>query len=212
VPIRLVIADDHPLILDALEDLFSAEPDITVIARCRTGEEALEALRKGQADVLVLDFRMPGLGGLGVLRAMAQEKLTTAVALYTAALDKMEMLEAIRLGVRGVVLKEMPPRLLIDAIRAVHAGKHWLEKNVATDALQTMLRREAGVRGLGGLLTDREIEIVCAVASAFRNKAIADKLNISEGTVKAHLHNIYQKLELDGRLALTIYARDKGLV
>ena len=212
MPIRLVLADDHPLILDALEDLFTAEPDITVLARCRTGEEALQARGKHQADVLVLDLRMPGLGGLGVLREMSRHKTPPAVAVYTAVIDQAEMLEAIRLGVRGVVLKEMPPRLLVECVRAVHGGKRWLEKNVATQALETMLRREAGVRGLGSVLTDREIEVASAVANGLRNKDIAQRLNITEGTVKLHLHNIYQKLKLDGRLALMVYARDRGLI
>lgn len=210
--IRLVIADDHPLILDALQDLFSSEPDVTVLAHCRTSSEALEAVRYHRPDVLVLDFRMPGMGVMEMLRALAEEKLPTAVTLYTAAIDKAEMLEIVRLGVRGVVLKEMPPRLLVDCVRAVHAGKHWLEKNVTTEALETVLRHQAGTRRLGDLLTDREIEITCAVANGLRNKIIADRLSISEGTVKVHLHNIYQKLELDGRHALTVYAREHGLV
>jgi DNA-binding NarL/FixJ family response regulator len=209
--IRLVVADAHPLILDALQDLFSSEPDVTILARCRTSDEALDAVRKHRPDVLVLDFRMPGMDAIAILRAMAQEKLPTAVTLYTAALDKTEMLDAVRLGVRGVVLKEMPPRLLVDCVRAVHAGKHWPEKNVATEALETVLRHQAGTRRLGDLLTDREIEIACAVANGLRNKVIADRLNIGEGTVKVHLHNIYQKLELDGRHALTVYAREHGL-
>ena len=80
-------------------------------------------------------------------------------------------------------------RLLVECIRAVHAGKYWLEKNVTTQALETVLRQQAGARRLGDLLTDREIEITCAVANGLRNKAIADRLNISEGTVKVHLHN-----------------------
>lgn len=212
MPIRLVVADDHPLILDGLDDLFGAEADITVVARCRASDEAVQAVRRHRPDVLVLDLRMPGLGGMGVLRELSQDAKPTISVLYTASLDQAEMLEAIRLGVRGVVLKEMPPRLLVDCVRAVHAGKHWLEKNVATRALETMLRREAGARDLEGLLTDREIEIACAVASGLRNKAIAERLHISEGTVKVHLHNIYHKLNLDGRLALTVYARTKGLV
>jgi len=212
MPIRLVVADDHPLILDGLDDLFSAETDLTVVARCRTAEDALQAVRNHRPDVLVLDLRMPGLGGMGVLRAISRDEKPTVSVLYTASIDQAEMLEAIRFGVRGVVLKEMPPRLLVDCVRAVHAGKHWLEKNVATQALETLLRREAGARDLEGLLTDREIEIACAVANGLRNKAIAERLRISEGTVKVHLHNIYQKLDLDGRLALTIYARTKGLV
>lgn len=210
--IRLVLADDHPVVLDGLQQLFSSEPDITVVAHCRTGHEVLDAVRKHRPDVLVLDFRMPGLGALDLLRAIAPANLSTALTLYTATIDKTEMLEAVRLGVHGVVLKEMPPRLLVECVRAVHAGKYWLEKNVTTQALETVLRHQAGARRVGELLTDREIEITCAVATGMRNKAIADKLNISEGTVKVHLHNIYEKLELDGRHALTVYARERGLV
>src|SRR5262245_8295588 len=206
--ISIVLADDHPLILDGLDDLFASEPDMSVVARCRTGNEALDAVGKHRPSVLVLDFRMPGLGTFDLLRAIAAAKIPTALTLYTAALNKTEMLEAVRLGVRGVVLKEMPPRLLVECVRAVHAGKYWLEKNITTEALETMLRHQAGARRVGDLLTDREIEIVCAVAKGLRNKAIADKLNISEGTVKVHLHNIYQKLELDGRHAVAVYARD----
>jgi DNA-binding NarL/FixJ family response regulator len=210
--IKLVLADDHPLILDGLDDLFAAEPDFSVLARCRTGTDALEAVRKHQPDVLVLDFRMPGLAALDLLRVIAAAKIPTALTFYTAAINKTEMLEAVRLGVRGVVLKEMPPRLLVECVRTVHAGKYWLEKNVATEALETMLRHQAGARRVGELLTDREIDVVCAVATGLRNKTIADKLNISEGTVKVHLHKIYQKLELDGRHALALYARDQGLI
>jgi DNA-binding NarL/FixJ family response regulator len=210
--IRLVLADDHPLILTGLEELLSSEPDIMVVARCRTGNEALDAVRRQRPDVLVLDFRMPGMPAMDLLRALAQASLPTAVTLYTATLSKTEMLEAVRLGVRGVVLKEMPPRLLVECIRAVHAGNYWLEKNVTTRALETMLRHQAGARRLGDLLTQREIEIACAVANGLRNKAIADQLDIMEGTVKVHLHNIYQKLEVDGRHALATYARENGLV
>lgn len=210
--IRLVVADDHPVILAGLEHLFSSEPDMAIVARCRTGDEALDAVRKQRPDVLVLDFRMPGLGAIEVLRAIAEAKLSTAVALYTATIDKAAMLEAVRLGVRGVVLKELPSRLLVDCVRAVHAGKYWLEKDITTQALETVLRQQARARRVGDLLTDREIEITRAVANGLRNKVIADKLHISEGTVKVHLHNIYQKLELDGRHALSTYAREHGLI
>ena len=212
MPIRIVLADDHPVVLAGLGDLFSAEPDISVVDRCRTSDEALEAVRKHRPDVLVLDFLMPGMSPQDLLRAIAQAQLPTALTIYTAALNKSEMLEAVRLGVRGVVLKEMPPRLLVECVRAVHAGKYWLEKNVTTQALETVLRQQARARRVGDLLTDREIEIASAVATGLRNKAIANRLNISEGTVKVHLHNIYQKLELDGRHALAIYAREHGLL
>jgi DNA-binding NarL/FixJ family response regulator len=212
VPIRIVIADDHPVVLSGLDDLFSAEPDISVLARCRTSDEALDAVLTHRPDVLVLDFRMPGMSPRDLLRAIAQAKLSTSLAIYTAGINKEEMVESVRLGVRGVVLKEMPPRLLVECVRAVHAGKYWLEKNVTAEALETVLRQQAGARRMGDLLTEREVEITCAVATGLRNKAIADRLNISEGTVKVHLHNIYQKLELDGRHALANYAREHGLV
>ena len=165
MPIRIVIADDHPVVLAGLGDLFSAETDIPVVARCQTSDEVLEAVVKHRPDVVVLDFRMPGMAPRDLLRAIAQAKLSTAVAIYTAAINKSEMLEAVRLGVRGVVLKEMPPRLLVECVRAVHAGKYWLEKNVTTQALETVLRQQAGARRVGDLLTDREIEIACAVAT-----------------------------------------------
>ena len=210
--IRIVLADDHPVVLAGLADLFAAEPDINVVARCRTSDEALEAVGKHRPDVVVLDFRMPGISPRDLLRAMAETRLPTAVAIYTAAINTSEMLEAVRLGVRGVVLKEMPPRLLVECVRAVHAGGYWLEKNLTAQALETVLRQQAGARRVGDLLTDREIEITCAVATGLRNRAIADRFNISEGTVKVHLHNIYQKLALDGRHALAMYAREHGLI
>jgi DNA-binding NarL/FixJ family response regulator len=212
VSIRIVLADDHPVVLAGLQDLFSAEPDIGVVARCQTGDDVFDAVRKHRPDVIVLDYRMPGMSPRELLRAIAQAKLSTAVAIYTANIDKSEMLEVVRLGVRGVVLKEMPPRLLVECVRAVHAGNYWLEKNVTAQALETVLRQQAGARRVGDLLTDREIEITRAVATGLRNKAIAGRFNISEGTVKVHLHNIYQKLELDGRHALATYAREHGLV
>jgi DNA-binding NarL/FixJ family response regulator len=210
--IRIVLADDHPVVLSGLDELFSLEPDIEVVARCRTSDEALDAVRKHRPDVLVLDFRMPGMSTGELLRAIAQAKLPAALAVYTAAINKAELLEAVRLGVRGVVLKEMPPRLLVECVRAVHAGKYWLEKNVTAQALETVLRQQAGARRVGDLLTEREVDIACAVAAGLRNKVIADRLNISEGTVKVHLHNIYRKLEIDGRHALATYAREHGLV
>jgi DNA-binding NarL/FixJ family response regulator len=210
--IRIVVADDHPVVLAGLDELFSLEADITVVARCRTSDEAFDAVAKHRPDVLVLDFRMPGMSPSELIRAIGQAKLPTALAIYTAAINKGELLEAVRLGVRGVVLKEMPPRLLVECVRAVHAGKYWLEKNVTAQALEAVLRQQAGARRMGDLLTEREIDIACAVAAGLRNKVIADRLHISEGTVKVHLHNIYRKLEIDGRHALATYARDHGLV
>ena len=209
---RLILADDHPIVLDGLESLFRLQPDFQVVARCKDGEEALGAVREHRPDVLLLDIRMPGMDGLGVLRALKKEKLPTRVVLLTVGLDEEDVLEAIRLGVKGVVLKEMAPQLLVECVRKVHAGGEWLEKRSVSRALDKLLRREASAREVARLLTAREIEIVRMVAEGLRNKEVAAKLSISEGTVKMHLHNVYEKVHVDGRLALTLYAQDKGLV
>lgn len=210
--IRLVLADDHPIVLDGLDQLFRLEPDFTVLARCRDGEETLRALRAHRPDILVLDVRMPRCDGLQVLSALQEEGLPTRVVLLTAALQEDQLVEALRLGVGGVVLKEMAPRLLVDAVREVHSGGRWLDKGSAHRALETLLRRDAEGREAAATLTPREIEIVRMVARGLRNRAIAEQLFITEGTVKIHLHNIYQKLEVSGRLELAVHARAKGLV
>ena len=212
MPITLVIADGRPLILNGMENLFRLEKDFKVVARCLDGEEAVKAVRKHKPDVLVLDIRMPGTDGLSLLRGMRKEKLSTRVVLLTGALDEDELAEAVRLGVRGLVLKEMAPKLLVQCIRQVHAGELWLEKRSVTSALEKLLQREAGQREVALLLTPREIEIVKQVAAGLRNIEIAKRLFISEGTVKMHLHNIYQKLGVDSRTKLTRYAQEKGLV
>jgi DNA-binding NarL/FixJ family response regulator len=212
MPITLVLSDDHPLILDGLENLFRLEKDFKVAARCLDGEETVKAVRKHKPDVLVLDIRMPGTDGLSVLREMKKEKRSTRVVLLTGVLDEEELAEAVRLGVRGLVLKEMAPKLLVQCIRQVHAGELWLEKRSVSLALEKLLQREAGQREVAQLLTPREIEIVKQVVAGLRNIEIGKRLFISEGTVKVHLHNIYQKLGVDSRINLTRYAQGKGLV
>ena len=211
MPIRLIVADDHPLILEAVQQLFSLEPDFQLLACCRTGTEALQAIKDHQPDVLILDLRMPGLDGLAVLRELRQEHAPTRVVLLTAALDEREVLEAVRLGAQGVMLKEMASHLLVQCVRQVYAGEPWLERNSASRALATLLRHQAGARDAAALLTPRELEIVRLVTRGMGNKCLAQTLGISEGTVKIHLHHIYRKLPVDTRLDLILYARDKGL-
>jgi DNA-binding NarL/FixJ family response regulator len=212
VTVRLVIADDHPIVLDGLEQLCRLEQGYTVVARCRDGEETLEAVRRHRPDVLVLDVKMPGRDGLAVLRELGAEGSTTRVVLLTAALEDERLLEAIRLGARGVLLKDMAPELLVEAVAAVHAGGHWLERGLGGRALQRLLQRDAARREAEQVLTSREVEIVRMVASGMRNRKISETLFISEGTVKIHLHNLYQKVAVDGRVELTLYAQRHGLV
>jgi DNA-binding NarL/FixJ family response regulator len=209
--IRLVLADDHPLVLHGLELLLRQEPDFQVVACCRDGEETLQAVRQLRPDILLLDLRLPEMDGLAVLHKLRQAERPTRVVLLTAEVDEDNLLEAIRLGVGGLVLKELAVPLLIQCIREVHAGGQWLERRSVSRAMGKMLQREAGAWEIANLLTPRETEIVRLVASGLRNKEIADKLAISEGTVKSHLHCSYEKLHVDSRIALLRYARAKGL-
>ena len=210
--ISVVIADDHPIVLDGLQQLFGVESDIVIKARARDGNEALQAVRTHQPDVLVLDVQMPALDGLSVLRKMRNEGLSARVVLLTAALEEEQLVEAVRLGVGGVILKEMAPQLLVEAVRRVHSGGQFLEGGFVGKALQRMIQREKAAWETTQLLTPRELEIVRMVAAGLRNRAIAEELFISEGTVKVHLHRIYEKLKVGGRLELVLQARNKGIV
>ena len=210
--ISLVLADDHPIVLNGLAQLFQTEPDFKVLALCPDGAQALEAVRQHRPDLLILDLKMPVKDGLAVLRELRAEKLSPRVILLTAALEDSEVLTAVRLGVDGVVLKETAPDVLLRAVRQVHAGGQWLERRAVGDALQRTFEREAEARAVDAVLTPREAEIARMVASGLRNKDIGERLHISEGTVKIHLHNVYDKLKVPGRLELAVYLQKKGLV
>jgi DNA-binding NarL/FixJ family response regulator len=209
--IGLVLADDHHLILDGLESLFRLEEDFQVLARCTNGEETLKAVKRHRPDILVLDIRMPGKDGLKVAGEIRSEGLPTRIVLLTAELDEQQLLDAVNLGVQGIVLKEMAPQLLVQCIRKVYSGGLWLEGNSAALALEKLVKQAAGVRVAADLLTARETDLIRMIAKGLRNKEIAERLFISEGTVKVHLHHIYEKLGIDGRLALLRFAQDKGL-
>ena len=204
--LRLLLADDHPLVLDGLENLFKNEEDFEVVGRCVNGRETLAAARRHFPDVLILDLRMAELGGLEVLRRLAEERIPVRTVVLTAGMREREMMEAVRLGALGVVLKESAPGVLVDCVRAVARGERYLQPRFLQHALAT-----AGANPPEPSLTPRELDLVRMVAQGLRNKQIAERLFITEGTVKVHLHNIYDKLGLNGRLALLRYAEDRGL-
>jgi len=208
--IRLVIADDHPIVLDGLEQLLSLEKDCEVVARARNGDEALQAVRQFQPDVLVLDLRMPGTDGLAVLDEMRREALLTRVVILSA-MNSDDLFEAIRLGARGVVLKDMAPRLLMQCVRTVHAGGKWLEKGVATCAVDKLLECEAGIKAMAETLTPRELQVARMIAKGVPSKTVASRLAISEGTAKLHLHHVYEKLKVEGRVGLMRFMHSRGL-
>jgi len=211
-PIRLVLVDDHPIVLDGLEQLFATEPDLEVVARATNGETAVRVLEQFKPDVLVLDLAMPGRDGIWVMQQVQALGLPTHVVLLTAHVDEQQLVEAVRLNVAGVVLKEMAPRLLVECVRKVHAGERWLEQHAVARAIERRVKRESEMQRLSGLLTPRELEIVRLAAEGLRNREISTRLSITEGTVKIHLHRIYEKLGVNGRSQLILYATRQGLV
>jgi two-component system nitrate/nitrite response regulator NarL len=211
-PIRLILVEDHAIVLKGLERLFAEDARFRVVAACRGGVEAVAAVRRGGADVMVLDLRMPGTNGLDVLRTLNAEKLPIRTALLTAAVSDAEATEALRLGAVGLVLKESSPAELIDCVLSVHAGDRWIDRQTLTRVAGRLGQADGSPREAAALLTPREIDIVKLVVEGHRNKAIADRLSISEGTVKVHLHNIYEKIGVDGRLELMVWVREKSFV
>jgi DNA-binding NarL/FixJ family response regulator len=211
VTIRLVLADDHRIILEGLEQLFRREKDFDVVATATNGEDALAAVRKHRPDILVLDIQMPKGNGLWVLKQVKTEKLQTRVVLLTATLDEDDVLDAMQSGVSGLVLKEAAAVNLVETVRRVQRGERALEPTLVSRALDRLSQRE-DAKKIVEVLSRRETEIVKMVATGLRNKEIATKLTIGEGTVKTHLHTIYEKLGVHGRVELTMYAIERGIV
>jgi DNA-binding NarL/FixJ family response regulator len=208
--IRIVLADDHPIVLHGLQQLFERHSEFEVVSCCSNGNLALDAVRSQNPDVLVLDLRMPGTSGLDVLKTLTAEQLPCRTVLLTAAVRDEEAVLAVKLGARGIVLKDSQPDALLDCVRRVHHGEQWIDRDTVDRALGSALRPSSETAT--SPLTPRELEIVRMVAQGLRNRVIAERLSISEGTVKVHLHNIYDKFGVDGRLELVLLAQGKGLI
>src|SRR5229473_952617 len=174
--IRLILADDHSIVLDGLRRLFESQPDFEVVCCCADGESALQAVRTHPVDVLVLDLRMPGRTGLEVLKAMANEQIPCRTVLLTAALKDDEVVQALRLGATGVVLKESEPNALLECVRRVHLGEQWVDPDTLSRAFGRVMLREAAGREAGKSLTPRELEIVGMITQGLRNRAVAERL------------------------------------
>jgi DNA-binding NarL/FixJ family response regulator len=196
--------------LDGLAHVFASEPDFIVVACVSDGESALQAVQDRVPDIIVLDLALPKKNGLMLLADMKRDGLRTRPVVFTAA-PYSEIVEAVRLGVPGVVTKDMPLPLLVRCIREVNAGGKWLEKGFAVRAVSYLLKREEGSLSISALLTPRELAVAQMASEGLPNKRIATRLSISEGTTKLHLHRIYQKLQLSGRMALMNYMQKSGL-
>ncbi len=209
--IRIVIADDHPIFRDGLRKLLMLEEDFRVVAEARDGKEVLEVLDEHQPDILLLDLKMPGLDGLTALQKLQNSRTKTKVIVLTASEDKNQFVQAMKFGTCGIVLKQTATELLIKSIRKVHAGEIWLDSHT-TAAVMRQFSSPMESTPLGGRdrdrspLSQREREIVVLVAQGFKNKEMAEKMFISEQTVKNHLHNIFDKIGVSDRLELALYA------
>ncbi len=215
-PIRIVIADDHPIFRDGLRRLLEAEPDLKVIGEARDGAEAVKLARQLKPDIMLLDLAMPKHPGLEALRELSTGGANSVrVILLTAAAEKPQIVEALQLGARGVVLKDSATQLLLKAIHTVMAGEYWVGRESVSNLVQylrTLVQSsgdEARQKKFG--LTPRELEIVSAVVAGFANKEIADYFKISEDTVKHHLSNIFDKLGVSTRLELALFAVNQSL-
>src|SRR5712692_2664395 len=198
--IRILLADDHAIFRDGLRKLLDADDEVTIIGEASNGSECIKMLAKLKPDILLLDLRMPDKDGLAVLEEVNFDALPTRVIVLTAAEDDRDVIRAMRLGARGIVLKQSATDLLLKSIHHVHAGEIWLDNRMTAEVMKAFAKSaEAGSRREKPLLSDREKEIV-------------QKLFISEQTVKNHLHNIFDKLGVSDRLELALYAIHHRLI
>jgi two-component system, NarL family, nitrate/nitrite response regulator NarL len=208
--IGIVIADRYPIVLDGLSQLIAGEPDLEILATCTSGPQALEAVRETGPDVLLTSLNLTDLGGLELLRRLRAEGTSTRCIFFVGSIRDDEVLEAMRLRVEGILLKDMPTRLILQCIRKVHEGGRWLETESMARVFDQLQGQEASQGDLLERLSPREQDVVRHVLEGLNNKDIAAALSLSVGTVKIHLHNVYEKLGLRSRLQLATYAREKG--
>jgi two-component system nitrate/nitrite response regulator NarP len=202
---RILIADDHPIIVSGLKAVLDGTR-YEVVAAVATGEEVIPAAERLDPDILLLDVSMPGWSGIDVLRALRAAGSKRPVVLLTAALDDQALIEAVRLGVEGIVLKEGAHQLLIPCLDAVREGRRWIQQDLLQRALDLQMGGGAAPDPLRGL-SERERAIAGLVARGLRNRDIAERLGVNEGTVKVHLHRIYRKLGVGSRTELVLHIR-----
>jgi two-component system nitrate/nitrite response regulator NarL len=195
--IRIFLADDHPMIQTALDALLDGTGR-TIVGRATSGAEALEHIGRVRADVIILDVQMPGGSGIHVLRELRKRGDKERVILLTAAIDDEALREALALNANGIVLKSSDPSLLIECIDHVAMGGDWIDKPIRD--------RIAEAGASDRTLSDRECEVVRLVQEGLKNRDIAARLRITEGTVKVYLHRIFEKIGVSSRTELAIKA------
>jgi DNA-binding NarL/FixJ family response regulator len=210
--IRIAIVDDHTMLREGLRKILSMESDLDVVADTDDARKAPVIASDKTPDVMLLDIRMPGTGGLEVIGPIHDACPTTKVLILTASDDRRDHVAALSQGARGIIMKDSAADTLVTAIRAVHDGQAWVDREITGTLLEELAHRGGQPQGGAGgaqQLTVRESEVVDLVISGCRNREISERLSISEKTVKAHLSNIFAKLGVRDRLELAIYALNR---
>jgi two-component system nitrate/nitrite response regulator NarL len=205
-PISLIVADDHPVVLRGLIALLGEHKEFKLIVSCSDGAECIKSIRKFLPDLALLDMNMPNLNGLQVLKAVTADKLSTRIVFLAATPSDREIIAAVAGGAFGMMLKESAPDTLINCLHAVAAGHQWLPAKFVDGALERARKARAQFASVDSALTHREREVMLLVAEGLSNKHVGRRLNVSEGTVKAHLHSIYHKVAVNNRTALAKFA------
>jgi DNA-binding NarL/FixJ family response regulator len=202
-PIRILIVDDHPVVLAGLTSMLGTQSGMEVAGSASSGEEALEMLQHNCADLLLLDLRMAGMSGIDTLHALKRAKISARVIILTSYETDEDIYRAVQAGAQGYLLKDAPQSDMIDAIRAVHAGKRYFPRHIAARLAQRMMRTD---------LTARELEVLHMLARGLTNKEIGVALEFSGNTVRNHVNSIIEKLEVSDRTEAATTAIHRGLI
>ncbi|MGV8147333.1 MAG: response regulator [Alkaliphilus sp.] len=200
---KIVIIDDHPVVRHGLKQTLNIEDDMEVIGMANSSQQGIDLIIKESPDLAIVDLNMPG-GGMDLIRQIREQSLDVKLVILTSYASQEEIKEALSLNVDGCVLKEILPEELVNAIRLVSKGRRYYDPNI----MQIALSREKN--DPLDQLTARELEVLKTLAGGLNNKAIAKKLFISESTVKKHISNILDKLELQDRTQAALYSFSRG--
>lgn len=203
---RIVIADDHIVLLESLSALLSSQSDFDVVGKASNGTDAVELVRQYKPDVLVLDLFMPTTDGFEVLRTIERAGLHVSAIVLTGSESQLDYVQVVKLGARGLVLKGDNPEKLFHAIRTVSAGDLAFSNDIASQVVHAMANEQRPEVTTLARLSDRERQIAMLVARGLKNRDIATELNISENTVKRHLQSIFNKTGTRDRLELAVVA------
>ena len=209
--IRILVADDHPVVRDGLTNVLNTQPDLEVVGEAGTGTEAVQKAEALQPDVVLLDLEMPELDGVEALRLMHASRPDLGVIVFTAFDTDDRIVGAIRAGAQGYLLKGAPRDQVFDAVRTVHRGGSLLQP-IVTSKLLRHIRQGSGEPTGTGSITSRELEVLGLLARGLQNKEIADELSITERTVKFHVGSILRKLGAGNRTEAVAIAAQRGLV